>query len=75
MRYPPLKAIEAVKTRKIDSRTRHIAVRFRDFFRCLDANGVETTDEQEIKKITLTPRADRYWDEQNQGRQRIPAAA
>lgn len=61
MRVPPLKAIEAVKTRRIDGRTRHVAVRFRNYFQCLDAGGVETTNEQEISKIVLTRRAEEYW--------------
>ncbi len=74
MRYPPLKAIEAVKTRRIDGRTRHIAVRFRNFFQCFDEAGTPTTDEAAIVKITLTRQGEEYWEANNQGKQRIPAA-
>lgn len=73
MRAPPLKAIEAVKTKRVDGRTRHVAVRFRGYFICLDAHGNETTDENEINQIKLTPRAEDYWAS-NQARSRIPAA-
>jgi hypothetical protein len=73
MRQPPLKTIEAIKTGRIDSRARHDAVRFRGYFRCLDSNGNETSDETEVTKIQLTPRAEEYWAA-NQGRSRLPVA-
>lgn len=74
MRQPPLKAIEAVLTNKVDHRTRRIVTHFRGYFRCLDADGQETEDESEIAKITLTQRARDYW-EQSGGKQRIPVDA
>jgi hypothetical protein len=61
MRVPPLKYVEAVKTGRIDGRARHIAVRFRGYFRCLDVNGAETTIENDIDRIQLTPRGEDYW--------------
>lgn len=73
MRQPPLKAIEAVKTKRVDGRTKHVAVRFRGYFICLDANGEETSEENEISQIKLTPRAEDYWAT-NQRKSRIPAA-
>ena len=73
MQYPPLKAIEAVKTKRVDSRTKHIAIRFRNFFHCFDENGVEASDEHDIRKVTLTPRAEEYWKAQGGGKSRILA--
>lgn len=72
MRAPPLKAIEAVKINRVDSRTRHIAVRFRGYFICMDKDGKETSNEGEIARIRLTPRAEGYWTA-NSGKSRIPA--
>lgn len=75
MRQPPLKAIEAVMTGRVDHRTRRLVTHFRPFFRCLDANGQETTDEDEIARVELTQRGKEYWEQNNGGRRRIPADA
>lgn len=75
MRQPPLKAIEAVLTNKVDHRTRRLVTHFRPYFRCLDADGHETTDENEIVRIELTQRGQTYWDQNNGGVRRIPREA
>ena len=73
MQKPPLKAIEAVKTGRVDGRTRRVALRFRGFFRCLDRDDQETRDVNEIVKVRLTPRAEAYWAAE--GKSRIPLSS
>lgn len=76
MRQPPLKAFEAVLMNRVDHRTRRLVTHFRAYFRCLDAEGHETNDENEIARVELTQRGKEYW-EQNHGwkRRRIPQTA
>ena len=71
MRQPPLKTIEAVKTGRVDSRARHDAVRFRGYFRCYDAAGGETSEQNDAVRIVLTPRGEEYWAANN-GKRRLP---
>ena len=73
MRQPPLKAIEAVVTKRVDSRTRRIVRHFRGYFRCLDDKGHETDDPDEAAQILLTPRGQEYWDQNHGGKRRIPS--
>lgn len=75
MRQPPLKAIEAVVTKRVDHRTKRLVTHFRHFFRCLDSEGRETYDEDEIASIELTQRGKEYWEAHGAGKQRIPADA
>jgi hypothetical protein len=71
MRQPPLKAIEAVITNRVDNRTRRLVGHYRPYFRGYNAAGQETDDAMEAARITLTQRGQRYW-EQSGGKRRIP---
>lgn len=71
MRTPPLKALEAVKTGRVDNRTRRLVSHYREFFRCYDAAGRENPPEADIARIALTQRAEKYYD-QHAGPTRLP---
>ena len=71
MRTPPLKALEAVKTGRVDSRTRRLVTHYRAHFRCFDRDNRETQDVDEIARIELTQRGEEYYA-QFAGQSRLP---
>ena len=75
MKYPPLKALEAVVTKKVDHRTRRLITHFRQYFRAYDRDGRETDVEEEMARVELTQRGKEYWEQHGGGKQRIPEGA
>ena len=75
MRPPPLKALEAVVTNRVDHRTKRLVSHHRAYFRCFDGEGNETDNEDDIVRIELSQRGQRYWEQNNGGRKRIPSTA
>ncbi len=75
MRYPPLKALEAVLTKRVDHRTKRLVTHYRQYFRCLDKDGREASSEDDIVSIELTHRGKEYWEQNSAGRKRIPEGA
>lgn len=69
MQYPPIKALDAVVRGTVDYRTRRLAMHFRHFFRCLNAEGETTDDANEIATIELTQRGWEYYERIGQRRQ------
>ena len=72
MRTPPLKALEAVKTGRIDQRTLRLVTHYRNFFRCFDRHGAVTDDEHEIVRVTLSQRGEEYYTANSDGTPRLP---
>ena len=62
-------------TKRVDHRTKRLVTHFRQYFRCLDSEGRETDNEDEIASVELTQRGKEYWEQNGGGKRRIPAGA
>lgn len=73
MRMPPLNALEAVKTGRVDNRVKRLISHYRAFFRCFDRDNNVTEDENEIARVELTQRGKNYYAQNcPTGRSRLP---